>query len=404
LKCRELLLSGKVVLLYICVVKPLFSSSFTLGIVGGGQLGKMLLYDCRKMDIRTHVLDPSADAPCRLGAHSFVQGDLLDYDTVYQFGLACDVITIEIEHVNTDALKALKAAGKQVHPDPDALQLIQDKGLQKQYYAAEKIPTAAFRLWSGAAALQAAFEKGEISLPLVWKSTRFGYDGKGVKVLRQAADLAALPETACITEDMVPIEKELAVIAARNPSGEIRCFPACEMVFHAEANLVTQVVCPASIDTTLANEAESLAKKLIEGLNICGLLAVEFFITRSGELLVNEIAPRPHNSGHYTIEASFTSQYEQHLRGILNLPLGDTDSKCPAVMVNLVGEAGHSGPVYYAGAREVLAFPGVFLHVYGKSTTRPFRKMGHITVVGKELTAVRALANSVTEKVKVISQ
>lgn len=388
---------------YICRVKPLFSSPFTLGIVGGGQLGKMLLYDCRKMDIRTHVLDPSADAPCRLGAHTFVQGDLLDYDTVYQFGLACDVVTIEIEHVNTDALKALKAAGKQVHPDPDALQLIQDKGLQKQYYAAEQIPTAAFRLWSGLADLQAALQAAEISLPLVWKSTRFGYDGKGVKVVRNASDLAALPDTPCITEEMVPIDKELAVIASRNPSGEVRCFPACEMVFHPEANLVTQVVCPASLDEKLEQAAADLAKKLIEGLNICGLLAVEFFVTRMGKLLVNEIAPRPHNSGHYTIEASFTSQYEQHLRGILDLPLGDTDSKCPAVMVNLVGEAGHSGPVFYAGAQEVLSFPGVFLHVYGKSTTRPFRKMGHVTVVGKKLADVRVLADKVSDKIKVIS-
>ncbi len=389
---------------YIYGVKPIFSTDFTLGILGGGQLGKMLLYDTRKLDIKTRILEPSADAPCRMGANSFEQGSLLAYDTVLAFGRQCDVLTIEIEHVNTDALRQLKTEGVTVHPDPEALALIQDKGLQKVFYKTNNIPTSAFKVWKGSADLKAAVEKGEQTLPFVWKSTRFGYDGKGVKIVRTVADLNTLPDTACISEALVNIAKELAVVVARNAHGEIRCFPACEMVFHADANLVEQVVCPATVSEALLTEAETMATGLIEAFGICGLLAVEFFVTPEGHLLVNEVAPRPHNSGHFTIEACFTSQYEQHLRGILNLPLGDPGLKCPAVMVNLIGEAGYSGPVFYEGAESVLAEAGVYLHVYGKRETRPYRKMGHITVVRHNLEEARRLANQVQKMIKVISK
>ncbi len=363
----------------------------------------MLLYDTRKLDIRTKVLDPAADAPCHLAANTFEVGSLLDYETVLRFGRGCDVLTIEIEHVNTDALRQLKKEGVKVHPDPEALALIQDKGLQKQFYAGNNVPTSAFAVWNGIDALKDAVENGRQSLPFVWKSTRFGYDGKGVKVIRTTADLTDLPDTACISEDLAAISKEIAVVAARNEAGEVCCFPACEMVFHPVANLVEQVFCPSSISPEILKQAETLATQLIEGFGICGLLAVEYFVTVDGQLLVNEVAPRPHNSGHFTIEASFTSQYEQHLRGVLNLPLGDPGLKCPAVMVNLVGEAGHSGPVFYLGAETILHQPGVYLHVYGKRETRPFRKMGHVTVVRHALEEALQAAKQVQETLKVIS-
>lgn len=384
-------------------MKTLFSSNYTLGILGGGQLGKMLLYDTRRMDIRTRVLDPSAEAPCAIACNEFVQGDLMDYDTVLAFGRDCDLITIEIEHVNTEALRALKAMGKQVHPDPEGLAIIQDKGLQKQFYLQKDFPTTAASFFAGLQSLRQAITDGRQGLPFVWKSTRFGYDGKGVKVIRQLADLDGLLDAACICEELAPIAAEIAVIAARNPQDEVRCFPACEMVFHPEANLVEEVFCPSALSPAVLAEAERLAGRLIRELPLCGLLAVEFFLTTDGRLLVNEAAPRPHNSGHFTIEACYTSQYEQHLRGIVGLPLGDPALHSPSVMVNLVGEDGHAGPVHYAGAEKILGYDGVFLHVYGKKETRPFRKMGHVTIVRPDLAAARALAVEVRDAIKVIS-
>ncbi len=388
---------------YLYGVKALFSSSFTLGIVGGGQLGKMLLYDTRRLDIRTRVLDPAADAPSALACNEFVQGSLMDYQTVLDFGRGCDVITIEIEHVNTDALRQLKAEGKVVHPDPEALAIIQDKGLQKAFYLNNGFPTSPAQLYNSLADLQAAVADGRQPLPTVWKSTRFGYDGKGVKFLNSAADLHDLPDTPCLCEQPAAMAAEIAVTAARNAHGEVRCFPACEMVFHPTANLVEEVVCPSFLSPAVLAEAEALATRLINALGICGLLAVEFFYTTDGQLLVNEAAPRPHNSGHFTIEACYTSQYEQHLRGILNLPLGDPAAHSAAVMVNLVGEDGYSGPVFYQGAEAMMALDGVYLHIYGKSQTRPFRKMGHVTVVRPQLDAARQLAAQVREQLKVIS-
>lgn len=389
---------------YFCEVKTLFSSDFTLGILGGGQLGKMLLYDTRRLDIRTKVLDPAADAPCAIACNEFVQGDLMDYETVVTFGRDCDVITIEIEHVNTEALRALKAMGKQVHPDPEGLGIIQDKGIQKQFYLQKHFPTTAASFFPGIVTLEEAVRESRQALPFVWKSTRFGYDGKGVKVIRKVEDLEGLPHVACLCEELAPIAAEIAVIAARNAQDEVRCFPACEMVFHPEANLVEEVECPASSPAAALAEAEKLATRLIRELNICGLLAVEFFITTDGRLLVNEAAPRPHNSGHFTIEACYTSQYEQHLRGILGLPLGDPGLHSPSVMVNLVGAENHTGNVYYEGAEAIMGMDGVYLHVYGKKQTRPFRKMGHVTILRKSLEEARTLAKAVQQHLKVISK
>lgn len=385
-------------------MNTLFSSDFTLGILGGGQLGKMLLYDTRRLDIRTRVLDPSADAPCAIACNEFVQGDLMDYDTVVAFGRDCDVITIEIEHVNTEALQTLKAMGKQVHPDPEGLGIIQDKGIQKQFYLQKNFPTTKASFYPGVVTLEDAVREGRQVLPFVWKSTRFGYDGKGVKVIRSAEDLNELPHVACLCEELAPIAAEIAVIVARNAQDEVRCFPACEMVFHPEANLVEEVECPASAPAVILAEAEVLATRLIRELNLCGLLAVEFFMTKDGRLLVNEAAPRPHNSGHFTIEACYTSQYEQHLRGILGLPLGDPALHSPSVMVNLVGAENHSGEVYYQGAEHIMALDGVYLHVYGKRQTRPFRKMGHVTILRKTLAEAQVLAKQVQQQLNVISK
>lgn len=354
-----------------------FSSSFRLGILGGGQLGKMLLYETRKWDVNTKVLDPSADAPCRISCNEFVQGDLLDYQTVVDFGQGLDLLTIEIENVNIEALKTLKNQGVKIFPEPEALEIIRNKSKQKDFYLEKGIPTASHQNFNSKEALL----KAHLSFPCVWKSAEFGYDGKGVSVINDAEDLKALPDTPCLIEEKVAFKKELAVIVARNQHGEMTTYPVVGMDFHPTANQVEYVVCPAAIDDTIANEARQIAVKVAENLQITGLLAVELFLDQNDHILVNEVAPRPHNSGHYSIEASYTNQFEQHLRAILGLPLGSTDSKAIGIMVNLVGAEGYEGPVVYENIEQVMKLEGVTVHIYGKSQTRPFRKMGHVTVV-----------------------
>lgn len=376
-----------------------FSSGFRLGILGGGQLGKMLLYDTRKFDIQTYVLDPAADAPGRLAADYFEQGSLMDFDTVYRFGKRVDVLTIEIELVNLEALERLEAEGVKVYPSPQTLRLIQDKGTQKDFYAANGIPTSPHRRYGSLAELTSHSH----SFPFVWKSARFGYDGNGVKIVRSAADLETLPDVECIREDMVPFENELAVIVARSAKGEIRTYPVVEMEFHPEANQVEYVLCPARIPDAIADKARAVALSVSEKFGHVGLLAVEMFQTKDGEILVNEVAPRPHNSGHYSIEASYTSQFENHLRAVLGLPLGSTESKVAGIMVNLVGAEGHSGPVVYGNIADVLAIEGVTPHIYGKKETRPFRKMGHVTIVNPDMAEARKIAETVKNTIKVIS-
>ena len=332
-----------------------FSSNFTLGILGGGQLGKMLLTETRKFDITTKVLDPSADAPCRIACNTFIQGALTDFDTVYRFGKEVEVLTIEIENVNVDALKKLQSEGVKVYPTPQTIELIQNKATQKQFYATHNIPTAPFHRFESLANLQQAVANQEITLPFVWKSARFGYDGNGVKIVRQLPDLSLLPEGECIAENLVPFAKELAVIVARNVSGEATTYPVVEMEFHPEANQVEYVLCPARISEEIAQKARAIAVQVAQAFQVVGLLAVELFLTAEGEVLVNEVAPRPHNSGHYSIEAAYTNQFEQHLRAILDLPLGNTDSKVAGVMVNLVGAEGYQGDVVYENIEQILA-------------------------------------------------
>lgn len=380
-----------------------FSSDFKLGILGGGQLGKMLLSETRKFDIQTYVLDPSKDAPCQFGAHYFEVGDLLDFDTVYNFGKKVDVLTIEIENVNLEALDKLEVEGKKVYPSPKTLRNIQSKITQKKIYLQNQIPTANGKTFQTKNDLMAEASDGNLQYPCVWKQDRFGYDGYGVKILKSLVDLADLPETPCLIEDMIPFKNELAVIVVRSVCGEVKTYPVVEMEFHPEANQVEYVICPARIDEKVAQKAQEIALKVSEVFNHVGLLAVEMFQTNDDEILVNEVAPRPHNSGHYSIEASYTSQFENHLRAILDLPLGNTASKVAGIMVNLVGEEGFSGPVVYKNISNIMAIDGVTPHIYGKRETRPFRKMGHVTIVNEDMDEARRIAEEVKKRIQVIS-
>ena len=381
-----------------------YSSSFTLGILGGGQLGKMLLAETRKMDIATKVLDPSKEAPSRLACNTFVQGDLMDFDTVVQFGQGVDVLTIEIENVNADALQALEKQGVKVYPSSQTLRTIQNKCTQKLFFVDHNLPTAPFQRFAYKDEMIHAIENQALNFPFVWKSAQFGYDGNGVKIINSIADTKDLPSGQCMAEMLIDFKMELAVTVARRPSGEVKLFPVVEMDFHPEANQVTYVICPARISEDIVQKAELVAMKAAAAFEHVGLLAVEMFLTHDGEILINEVAPRTHNSGHHTIESSYTSQFEQHLRAVLDLPLGSTEMKTPAVMVNLVGAEGFSGPVYYENIEKVLAQKGVSVHVYGKTETRPFRKMGHCTVVAPTADAALEIAKKVKNQLIVKSE
>lgn len=380
-----------------------FSSDFKLGILGGGQLGKMLLVETRKFDIQTYVLDASKEAPCQFGATKFFLGSLMDYDTVYQFGKMVDVLTIEIENVNLDALDVLEEEGLKIYPSPKTLRLIQNKGRQKDFYVENNIPTSAHQRFVDINDIKKSIENNTLDFPFVWKCAQFGYDGNGVKIVRSTMDLIDLPEVECIAEQMVPFKNELAVIVSRSVSGAVKTYPVVEMEFHPEANQVEYVICPARIDEKVADKAQKIALKVSEAFNHIGLLAVEMFQTEDDEILVNEVAPRPHNSGHYSIEASYTSQFEQHIRAILDLPLGNTESKVAGIMVNLVGAEGFSGPVVYENIEKIMAIDGVTPHIYGKRETRPFRKMGHVTIVNENMTEARRIAEEVKNSIRVIS-
>ncbi|GAA4646246.1 5-(carboxyamino)imidazole ribonucleotide synthase [Pontixanthobacter gangjinensis] len=381
-----------------------FSSDFKLGILGGGQLGKMMLYETRKYDIQTLVLDPSAEAPCKISCNYFEQGDLMDYDTVLNFGRTADVVTFEIEGVNIEALKQLQAEGIKTFPSADTLEKIQNKAIQKKFYSEQQIPTADFKVFENLEQLKNAVEQDEVKIPFVWKSATGGYDGKGVSVIKQKEDLETLSEGECIAEELVPFKNELAVIVARNPSGEKKTYPVVEMEFHPTANQVEYVICPARIEESVAEKARKTAEKVSEAFQHVGLLAVEMFQTKDDRILVNEVAPRPHNSGHYSIEAAYTNQFEQQVRAILDLPLGNTDSKVGGIMVNLVGSEGHEGEVVYENIEEIMKMDGVTPHIYGKKITRPFRKMGHVTIVNKDLSEARKIAEKVKNSIKVISK
>ena len=385
-------------------MKNYFSSKFTLGVLGGGQLGKMLLAETHKYDIYTAILDNDKNAPCSEICNRFEIGNLLDYDAVYAFGKTVDLLTIEIENVNIDALDQLEKEGLPIFPKPQNLRIIQSKARQKHFYIDHQIPTAPFYHFAYLEELKHSIEHSTLEFPFVWKAARFGYDGNGVKIVRNLSDLENLPNVECITERLIPFKNELAVIVARNKDDETKTYPVVEMEFHPEANQVEYVICPARIEESVAKKAQEVALKVVNNLDFIGLLAVEMFQTTNDEILVNEVAPRPHNSGHYSIEASYTNQFEQHLRSILNLPLGNTESKVAGIMVNLVGEEGFSGQVFYENIEDVLRIDGVTPHIYGKKETRPFRKMGHVTIVNKNIDTAREIAQKVKETIRVISK
>ncbi len=380
-----------------------FSTTKKLGILGGGQLGKMLLYKAQQWDIYTKIIDPDPNAPCRNSCSEFVCGSLTDFDTVYHFGQDCDTITIEIEHVNVDALRKLQSEGKTIHPNPDALATIQNKGNQKIFYSHHHIPTSDFIILQSRQHVLESLERGIISVPFVQKSLHAGYDGKGVCVVKSTTDIDKLMDTPCLVEGYIEIKTEIAVIVARNQAGEVAVYDPVSMDFHEEANLLDLLLYPAPIMTSLADEAKQYAKQIIEALNICGVLAVEFLIDPHDKLYVNECAPRPHNSGHQTIESTITSQYEQHLRAILNLPLGATDILIPSAMINLLGHPDYQGQVIYQGIEQCLQTPNVHIHLYGKHITKPYRKMGHITVTNQSLEKAKQTAEWARQQLKVIS-
>jgi len=355
-----------------------------IGVLGGGQLGRMLIQEAINLNVELHCLENDDDAPCAKIAHGFTKGSITDKQTVLNFGAAFDVITVEIENVSIEALYELESLGKKVFPQPRVLELIRDKGQQKEFYKIHQIPTDKFQLITEVSGLNAPME-----FPFVQKKRVGGYDGKGVKIIRTQSDWENRFTEPSVIEALIPFEKELSVIVARNEDGEVKTFDAVECEFNSEANLVEFQFSPAAISKEIEAKAQEIAKHVISTLDMVGLLAVEFFLTKSGELLVNEIAPRPHNSGHHTIECCYTSQFAQHLRAILNLPLGDTRLIMPGAMLNIVGEKGFEGPAVYQGLQDVLAMSGVYVHLYGKSTTKPFRKMGHVTVLGREISEIK---------------
>jgi 5-(carboxyamino)imidazole ribonucleotide synthase len=384
-------------------MEQLVTSDFKLGIITGGQLGKMLVLAASNWDVKTVILDPEDQCPAASCCTRFVKGDQMDYDTVLQFGNMVDMITFEIENVNIEALKKLKSEGKKIYPDPDALAIIQDKGLQKEFYQHHKIPSPDFFLFKNKEEVLSAIETGNVAFPFVQKLRKGGYDGKGVAIIRSKNDLQKLLEGPSLLEKLVEIETEISVIVARNQNGEIKCFPVAEMEFNEEANLVEKVICPSTLDDSIIQQAYTIATEIINCFDLCGILAVEMFVDKNNTVWVNEIAPRPHNSGHHTIESIITSQYEQLLRAIFNFPLGSTQLKMPSVMMNLLGEANYEGAARYEGLTDCMGIEGVKIHLYGKKITKPFRKMGHVTVLANSIEEAKDKANIVKQKLKVKS-
>ena len=372
-----------------------WSRNFTLGILGGGQLGKMLLDETARVDIKTAVLDPTPGSPASARATRFEVGDLQDYETVLKFGRSVDLLTFEIEHVNLDALDQLESEGLCVRPSPKLLRIVSDKTAQKQFYEKHGIPTLPFVSFDNKAEMLAH----EFGIPAVWKAARGGYDGRGVEILRDESQLAKLPDVPGLLEKYLADNRELAVIVARNAEGDMVAYEPVEMSFHPTANLVEYLIGPADVSDTITTEAQGIAKQTAEAFDLVGIMAVEMFLNDEG-LWVNEVAPRPHNSGHHTIEAHYASQHEQLLRAILNLPLGSTKARCPAVMINLLGGESHGQP-RYDGMAEALGVEGCYVYIYGKAETRPFRKMGHVTLIADTVEEALSKAKKVREILKV---
>lgn len=384
-------------------MEKLVTSEVKLGIIAGGQLGKMLVLAASNWNVNTYVLDKDEHCPASSSCTFFFKGDPLNFDDVYEFGRLVDVLTLELENVNTEALKRLKQEGKRIYPDPDELEIIQDKGLQKQFYEKISVPSSAFTLFGNKQEIINSIHGGGLSFPFVQKLRRGGYDGRGVAIIYSQHDMNNLLEGASVVEELINIDKEISAIVARNERGEVRCLPTVEMEFNPKANLVEKLICPSTLLEEIEKTAEDIAIKIITELDLYGLLAVEMFVDKNKKIWINEIAPRPHNSGHHTIESAITSQFEQLLRAIFNLPLGSTKLKMPAVMINLLGEPGYEGKVRYEGLTECLAVEGVKIHLYGKKKTKPFRKMGHVTVLAPTIEQAKEKADFVKQKLKVVS-
>ena len=372
-----------------------------IGIIGGGQLGKMILSESNRMSLKTSVLDSNKNSPCKNLTNNFFVGDLNNYNDVLEFGKKCDIITFEIEHINVDALTELQKIGKKVYPKPETLSIIQDKSKQKKFYSENNLPTSEFKFYSNINELNNHVNDGKIDFPCVWKKTKFGYDGFGVKILKSKSDILDLPDCEMIIEDYVPFKKELAVIVARNLNGDIKTYETVEMEFNSDSNQVEFVISPSRISNELKERAKEIAIETTKKIDNIGLLAVEMFLTENDEILINEVAPRPHNSGHFTIEACPTSQFEQHLRSILNLPLGNTTHNNFAIMLNLVGDNGFDGNVFYKNLESAYNESNTHVHIYGKEKTRPNRKMGHITIICDKFEDAYSKAVYLKSKIKV---
>ena len=372
-------------------------NNLKIGVLGGGQLGRMMIQSAINYNLDISILDPDPNAPCAHLVENFQVGKLNDEQLVYDWGKQFDLITIEIENVSVAALKRLTKEGVTVYPQPEVIKLIQDKRKQKTFYKANRIPTAEFVLTDNKEEVQANVQM----LPAVNKLGKEGYDGRGVQILKKEKDLDRAFESPSLLESLVDFEKEISVIVARNEKGEVSCFPVVELSYHPEHNLVEFLFAPADISAEIEQSAYELAEDVIKKLNMVGLLAVEMFLTKDGKLLVNEVAPRTHNSGHQTIEANYTSQFEQHLRAILNMPLGAVDAIVPAAMVNLLGEDGFAGDALYEGLSDCMEMKGVYVHLYGKKLTKPFRKMGHVTITDSDLESLKVKARKVKNTLKV---
>lgn len=385
--------------LYLCRMdKQLIGNTHRLGILGGGQLGRMLIQEAISYDIHVHIMENDNNAPSSKIATSFTKGNITNYDDVMAFGKNMDVLTVEIENVNIEALYQLEKDGVKVYPQPRVLEIIKDKGTQKKFYEEHHIPTSNFELFPENPDKDALAAK----IPFVHKLRTGGYDGKGVQIIRTGDDLNNCFTAPSLAEDLIPFEKELSVIVARNENGETVVYPAVECEFN-EANLVAYLFSPADISNEIEEKATKVAIDVINKLEMVGILAVELFLTKEGEILVNEVAPRPHNSGHHTIECNTTSQFEQHMRSVLNMPLGATRMIQAGAMLNLIGSEGYTGNAHYQGMEEILSYPGVHPHIYGKATTKPFRKMGHITVSAPTIEEAKSVAGKIKDKVRVIA-
>ncbi|WP_313375068.1 5-(carboxyamino)imidazole ribonucleotide synthase [Chishuiella sp.] len=372
-----------------------------IGILGGGQLGYMFLQNALQYPCEISILDPAADAPCAPHAHHFVQGDFKDYDTVVKFGENLDAIGIEIEHVNVDALRYLKSIGKKVVPDPEALAIIQDKGVQKEFYVNNNIPTAPYfelNNWEDFKNLET------VTYPIFQKSKKDGYDGKGVQFLKSEADLSKMLQAPSIFETPADLDREIAVVTVADHLGNIVTYPTVEFVMNEEYNLLDYLLIPSSLSKEVTDRAEKIARDVVKGLNSPGVFAVEMFLNKDQSIWVNETASRVHNSGHSTIEAAYSSQFDQMLRTLMELPLGSTKLFSTSAMVNLIGAENQTGSAEIQNIEKLLEIPGTFLHWYAKAITKPGRKMGHVTLVNDDIEQLKQNIQQVNTTVKVVAK